>query len=235
MGTDCKFVGNMSTLVQIQLDPTIHQSTMRWQNPLLLHKYLIGGIKKNHIFCQIPQFPGIVVQLVRAPPCQGGSCGFEPRQSRRIESPWDNMSFPRGFDSEFSSLQRGLINWRKTNVDQSNDWLVALFLEEIFQEILSLLFGLIPIHVRKQSPISFSGASPQMKFVSCIIQTEFNKISPSGSVFVCVSLITKQEGYKSIGFKLDTELLIMELNPFSLLVFLFFQGPVEERTNPTLK
>ena len=26
---------------------------------------------------------GIVVQLVRAPPCQGGSCGFEPRQSRR--------------------------------------------------------------------------------------------------------------------------------------------------------
>jgi hypothetical protein len=25
---------------------------------------------------------GIVVQLVRAPPCHGGSCGFEPRQSR---------------------------------------------------------------------------------------------------------------------------------------------------------
>ncbi|KAJ6800370.1 hypothetical protein M6B38_109430 [Iris pallida] len=25
---------------------------------------------------------GIVVQLVRAPPCQGGSCGFEPCQSR---------------------------------------------------------------------------------------------------------------------------------------------------------
>ena len=29
--------------------------------------------------------PGIVVQLVRAPPCQGGSCGFEPRQSRWIQ------------------------------------------------------------------------------------------------------------------------------------------------------
>lgn len=29
-----------------------------------------------------PNFPGIVVQSVRAPPCQGGSCGFEPRQSR---------------------------------------------------------------------------------------------------------------------------------------------------------
>src|SRR5919202_3538517 len=26
---------------------------------------------------------GTVVQLVRAPPCHGGSCGFEPRQSRR--------------------------------------------------------------------------------------------------------------------------------------------------------
>ncbi|KAK4559175.1 hypothetical protein RGQ29_008430 [Quercus rubra] len=29
-----------------------------------------------------PSFLGIVVQSVRAPPCQGGSCGFEPRQSR---------------------------------------------------------------------------------------------------------------------------------------------------------
>ncbi|KAB2017097.1 hypothetical protein ES319_D08G137600v1 [Gossypium barbadense] len=30
-------------------------------------------------------FPGIVVQLVRAPSCQGGSCGFVPRQSRQIK------------------------------------------------------------------------------------------------------------------------------------------------------
>ncbi len=29
---------------------------------------------------------GIVVQLVRAPPCHGGSCGFEPRQSRLTTS-----------------------------------------------------------------------------------------------------------------------------------------------------
>lgn len=28
---------------------------------------------------------GTVVQLVRAPPCHGGSCGFEPRQSRTQE------------------------------------------------------------------------------------------------------------------------------------------------------
>ncbi len=27
---------------------------------------------------------GTVVQLVRAPPCHGGSCGFEPRQSRKF-------------------------------------------------------------------------------------------------------------------------------------------------------
>lgn len=30
MGTDCKFVGNMSTLVQIQLGPKICRSIMRW-------------------------------------------------------------------------------------------------------------------------------------------------------------------------------------------------------------
>ena len=84
MGTDCKFVGNMSTLVQIQLGPKICQSTMRWYNPSEIPH---TKIKKNPIFCQIPYFPGIVVQLVRAPPCQGGSCGFEPRQSRRIQYP----------------------------------------------------------------------------------------------------------------------------------------------------
>lgn len=30
MGTDCKFVGNMSTLVQIQLGPKIRRSTWKW-------------------------------------------------------------------------------------------------------------------------------------------------------------------------------------------------------------
>ena len=29
---------------------------------------------------------GTVVQLVRALPCHGRSCGFEPRQSRRINN-----------------------------------------------------------------------------------------------------------------------------------------------------
>ena len=39
---------------------------------------------KEYVCCTL-SFPGIVVQLVRAPPCQGGSYGFEPRQSRRIK------------------------------------------------------------------------------------------------------------------------------------------------------
>ena len=38
--------------------------------------------EKEFLGCYRPNFPGIVVQSVRAPPCQGGSCGFEPRQSR---------------------------------------------------------------------------------------------------------------------------------------------------------
>ncbi|KAA0057636.1 hypothetical protein E6C27_scaffold44538G00020 [Cucumis melo var. makuwa] len=50
---------------------------------------------------------GIVVQLVRAPPCQGGSCGFEPRQSRqnpivkilpKRPGPDDQFSDPTYFD-----------------------------------------------------------------------------------------------------------------------------------------
>ena len=36
MGTDCKFVGNMSTLVQIQLGPIIRWSTMKWYNAFCL-------------------------------------------------------------------------------------------------------------------------------------------------------------------------------------------------------
>lgn len=39
MGTDCKFVGNMSTLVQIQLGPTIRQSITRGYNSLALHNH----------------------------------------------------------------------------------------------------------------------------------------------------------------------------------------------------
>lgn len=37
---------------------------------------------------------GIVVQLVRAPPCQGGSCGFEPRQSRTRVQWMEKLIFP---------------------------------------------------------------------------------------------------------------------------------------------
>ncbi|KAL8053661.1 hypothetical protein ABFX02_05G087200 [Erythranthe guttata] len=87
MGTDCKFVGNMSTLVQIQLGPIISQSIMRWYNPPCSSEIPHTKIKKNQIFCEIPYCPEIAVQLVRAPPCQDGSCGFEPRQSRRIQYP----------------------------------------------------------------------------------------------------------------------------------------------------
>ena len=47
-------------------------------------KWLWWNHKKEYVSYPL-YFHGIVVQLVRAPPCQGGSCGFEPRQSRRIK------------------------------------------------------------------------------------------------------------------------------------------------------
>ena len=47
MGTDCKFVGNMSTLVQIQLGPTIRQYTLRGYNPPVLQKHPIRRNKNK--------------------------------------------------------------------------------------------------------------------------------------------------------------------------------------------
>ncbi|TYJ43387.1 hypothetical protein E1A91_A03G149400v1 [Gossypium mustelinum] len=47
------------------------------------YAYFLGRLKSATLpLSCTPNFPGIVVQSVRAPPCQGGSCGFEPRQSR---------------------------------------------------------------------------------------------------------------------------------------------------------
>jgi hypothetical protein len=57
MWTDCKFVGNMSTLVQIQLGPTIRQYTTKWYNPPVLHKYPIPRKKKESNFLLDPLFP----------------------------------------------------------------------------------------------------------------------------------------------------------------------------------
>jgi hypothetical protein len=54
----------------------------------------------NNVSCT-PHFPGIVVQLVRAPPCQGGSCGFEPRQSRPALGSYESI------DSSLHLLRRG--------------------------------------------------------------------------------------------------------------------------------
>ena len=52
---------------------------------------------------------GIVVQLVRAPPCQGGSCGFETRQSR--ETPTKRTALAQ------SSIYR-LVDWVELDSNQ---------------------------------------------------------------------------------------------------------------------
>ncbi len=54
MGTDCKFVGNMSTLVQIQLGPIIRRFAMKRYNPLVvLQKCSIPIGKKKVNFSDI--------------------------------------------------------------------------------------------------------------------------------------------------------------------------------------
>lgn len=68
------------TIVHIYVDMYISISFVS----LLQHgdyKWFEWNQMRNNKGCT-PHFPGIVVQSVRAPPCQGGSCGFEPRQSR---------------------------------------------------------------------------------------------------------------------------------------------------------
>ena len=49
---------------------------------------------------------GTVVQLVRAPPCHGGSCGFEPRQSRLKYKSGYAPCFPNNRGHGVSPCQR---------------------------------------------------------------------------------------------------------------------------------
>ena len=54
MGADCKFVGNMSTLVQIQLGPIIHRSAIKWYKPfVVLQKCSIPIEKKSKFLIKI--------------------------------------------------------------------------------------------------------------------------------------------------------------------------------------
>ncbi len=49
---------------------------------IFFQKHLTNFLKTCYDYDRLKK-QGTVVQLVRAPPCHGGSCGFEPRQSRQ--------------------------------------------------------------------------------------------------------------------------------------------------------
>ena len=135
----------------------------------------------NNIDFETPHFPGIVVQSVRAPPCQGGSCGFEPRQSRpRIR--WIHQfispfSVKRGDkEQDLIPCRRILLSFRiynRTNYGQgikititSTDWwgrdICRLVQSEVspysgFKERLVWLFSIVPDQSNRV-PICFPGA-----------------------------------------------------------------------------
>lgn len=69
-----------SICVWISILPTTRTLLQRGDSNLKSKQKVFEWNQKN--MYAVFRFPGIVVQLVRAPPCQGGSCGFEPRQSR---------------------------------------------------------------------------------------------------------------------------------------------------------
>ena len=143
MGTDCKFVGNMSTLVQIQLGPIIRQSAVRYYNPLSFRNTGYGRIKKNPNFCYIPSFPWDCSSIgqstalsrrklrVRAPSVPTDLINTLIQLSLFCER-WDRgqgrISFPRGIffsfrishqtnRGKFSLLQRVPIDGKKIYVD----------------------------------------------------------------------------------------------------------------------
>ena len=88
----------------------------------------ICEVEKVGVAGTIYDVPGIVVQSVRAPPCQGGSCGFEPRQSRpRLGSDESiNSSLWRGKkDFDLIPSRRILLSFRishRTNQVKESKW-----------------------------------------------------------------------------------------------------------------
>ena len=78
----------MHTHVDINLPlPFLLHTKKRFQPKIKIeiNRKGLNEIIRIYMLYTLLHFPGIVVQLVRAPPCQGGSCGFEPRQSRWIQ------------------------------------------------------------------------------------------------------------------------------------------------------
>jgi hypothetical protein len=53
---------------------------------------MLAQKKKLCLLCNVKKDKGLVVQLVRMPPCHGGGRGFEPRPDRK-----PSKKFLRGF------------------------------------------------------------------------------------------------------------------------------------------
>lgn len=138
-------------------------------------------------------FPGIVVQSVRAPPCQGGSCGFEPRQSRprirwihQLISPFsakrgdkEQDLIPGGslFLSCFSFRISHRTNMGLSITSTSTDWWGETYVDwsavspysDFKRDPTGLSFSIAPGPCNRVL-IRFPGAHTQIVFIYCTIR-----------------------------------------------------------------
>ena len=123
---------------------------------------------------------GIVVQLVRAPPCQGGSCGFEPRQSRTRVQWMEKFIFPF-FHQEFPWKREGRGQY-PISMDMENPYFSFFILQlSIKRELYRNFFLLLLVDKERHTYHNlnllfdsygielgyFSGIHTQIVFVYC--------------------------------------------------------------------
>ena len=124
MPVSLKYICAKYICAWISILPTTRTLLQRGDSNLKSKQKVFEWNQKN--MYAVFRFPGIVVQLVRAPPCQGGSCGFEPRQSRTRVQWMDKFIF--SFFMEIFDEKRGGGDRRQDQISMGHPYFTFLFL-----------------------------------------------------------------------------------------------------------
>lgn len=132
---------------------------------------------------------GIVVQSVRAPPCQGGSCGFEPRQSRtRI---WWIYQFIFSFSGKMEK-------WSKQNLIYGEyPYFFCFSFAFLIRQMKFPFIPLVPINKREayvdwynqRSRIALFSNFRDTIFLRCSWSMKWNRILKGITYNICTHLL----------------------------------------------